>query len=296
MTEPRFCTFSAPRATVDTVEALLGPLIARWYAARDSRKERGPQLKKALELFRSAAERRPGPLQSLRKSGRSWCENSSASDGRAVAGRHGRPDREKSLAHPVRQINASTAGPVQLASGHVLLQGVMALFVRHQGHPRPSRRVVAVPRERGSNACVSRCRLILAVLTMWRCPSLLFCRHPAPPGDYLTLYRPDVVFGCSSRAGAECAPRRTAWITSNPYLRWMRWYSGDTSAWPWIRRPVAGGHRATASIPMVVSVRRSFHLVRSLPSVSIAVRQYSFGTRALLGFIGLASPASAALI
>jgi len=42
---------------VDTVEALLGPLIARWYASggTQGKEPKDPQLKKALELFRSAA-------------------------------------------------------------------------------------------------------------------------------------------------------------------------------------------------------------------------------------------------
>jgi len=42
---------------VDTVEALLGPQIARWYASggTQGKEPKDPQLKKALELFRSAA-------------------------------------------------------------------------------------------------------------------------------------------------------------------------------------------------------------------------------------------------
>ena len=46
---------------VDTVEALLGPQIARWYASggTQGKEPKDPQLKKALELFRSAAGKKP---------------------------------------------------------------------------------------------------------------------------------------------------------------------------------------------------------------------------------------------
>jgi peptide/nickel transport system substrate-binding protein len=46
---------------VDPVEALLGYPIARWYASdgQQGKEPKDPQLKKALELFRTAASRKP---------------------------------------------------------------------------------------------------------------------------------------------------------------------------------------------------------------------------------------------